>query len=395
MLTKPSQETLTKTFKAVALGDLIGEPRVNKIIALLLALIMLASASSIIIKQASSDEATGDSWAIMTPMPTARAGLEVAVVDGKIYAIGGSNNGFSKANEMYDPAANNWTVKAQMPTARSGFGIAVYGKKIYCIGGAAGPNSEPTGVVEVYDTVTDSWETKTSMPTSRHGIDANLVNGEIYVIGGSKGSPVALNLNEVYDPESDTWTTKAAPVGVYNYASAVVDGTIYVIGGGGSDLTQIYTPDNDTWSQGALIPNAEYDATQCTAAAATAGVLAPKRIYVLGGGSLIAFDLNRVYDPVADAWSNATSMPTARETLAVAVVDDLLYAIGGSGWNPYKPPVATNERYTPIGYGSIPLDNSVSPGNPEPFLTTLIVGSVVAATVVGLSLLLYFKKRRG
>jgi N-acetylneuraminic acid mutarotase len=384
---------LTKTFKAKALGDLLGELSVNKIITILLALIMLASASSIIIRQAASDEATGDSWATMTPMPTARTRLGVAVVDGKIYAIGGSNNGFSKANEMYDVAANNWTVKAQMPTARQRFGIAVYGKKIYCIGGAAGSNSEPTGVVEVYDTVTDSWETKTSMPTARKGIDANVVDGKIYVVGGEKGNAVPLSLNEVYDPEMDTWTTKTAPLGVCYYASAVVDDTVYIIGGGGSDLTQIYTPDNDTWSRGASMPVGQ-DATLGVVAAATSGVWAPKRIYVMGGGSLFPFDFNWVYDPEADAWSNATSLPAAREGLAVAAVDDLLYAIGGTAVNVFEPPVATNERYTPIGYGSLPLDNSVSPGNPEPFPTALIAGAVVAATVVGLGLLLYIRKRR-
>jgi N-acetylneuraminic acid mutarotase len=376
-------------FKAKASGNIIEELSVKKIIAFLFALTVLASAISIIIKPAASDEVTEDSWATMASMPTARTRLGVAAVDGKIYAIGGdNNNSFLKDNEMYDPATNNWTAKAQMPTAKSDFGIAVYGKKIYCIGGAAGPNSEPTGAVEIYDTMTDSWETKTSMPTARKAIGANVVDGKIYVIGGDKGNAVPLSLNEVYNPEMDTWTTKAAPVGVYNYASAVVDEAIYIIGGGGSDLTQIYTPESDEWSRGASIPVGGQDATQGVVAAATSGVLAPKRIYVLGGGSYYPFDLNWAYDPVADAWSNATSMPTARSGLAVAVVDDLLYAIGGTAVNAFEPPVAINERYTPIGYGSVP------PVDSAPFPATLIIAAVVIATVVSIGLLLYFKKRK-
>ena len=58
--------------------------------------------------------ATEDSWTTKTPMQEARGYLQVAVTNGKIYAIGGS--GPIGTNEEYDPATDNWTAKSPMPT---------------------------------------------------------------------------------------------------------------------------------------------------------------------------------------------------------------------------------------------------------------------------------------
>ena len=61
-------------------------------------------------------------WTQMADMPTPRASLGSAVVDGKIYAIGGSDKDFSTTVmavvERYDPATDTWTTVESMPTAR-------------------------------------------------------------------------------------------------------------------------------------------------------------------------------------------------------------------------------------------------------------------------------------
>jgi hypothetical protein len=133
----------------------------------------------------------------------------------------------------------------------------------------------------------------------------------------------------------------------------MVDGRIYVIGGEGPkppDENQIYDPETNTWSNGAPIPDGVVDA----AAGATSGVLAPKRIYVLGGRidyDTSGTDINQVYNPENDSWTTGTSMPIARYNLKVAVINDRLYAMGGvpyfnvqGTWTP------ENYQYTPIGY---------------------------------------------
>ena len=112
-------------------------------------------------------------------MPTARSGLGVAVVDGKIYTIGGDNGNFLNTNEMYDPETDTWINKTSMPTPRAGFGIAVYQNKTFVFGGYGyiyGSVPGYIGTTEVYDPVTDTWETKTSIPTLRENFCANVVN---------------------------------------------------------------------------------------------------------------------------------------------------------------------------------------------------------------------------
>jgi N-acetylneuraminic acid mutarotase len=325
--------------------------------------------------------AAEDFWTTKTPMPTEN-GIQAAVVNGKIYVIGGSNNYTSNPVYEYDPETNNWATKKPVPIPRDSFAIAACQNKIYVIGGTSGWSSSSTsiktGLNEVYDPETDTWETKTSMPIKRYQIGANAVDGKIYVIGGRTGGMyTTVALNEVYNPETDTWTTKEPiPYPVVSYASAVVDNKIYVIGGQDEyhesvnlNFTQIYDPETDTWSQGAQTPVAIWQA----AAGATTGTMAPKRIYVLGGegGFADPLDQNYIYDPKTDDWTTGTPIPTPRINPAVGVVDDLIYVIGGGvGW--FKA-TATVEQYTPVGY--IPEFPSWTP-----LLITLV--TVMAVTVI-------------
>ena len=179
-----------------------------------------------------------------------------------------------------DAAENTWVTKAPVHVARSNLGVAVVDGKIYAVGGLVG-NGVVTGVNEVYDPETDTWENKTVMPTARGYITANVVKGKIYVIGGfvfddsGTGSGSSLAVNEAYDPETDSWITKTPmPTAAFGHISTVVDDKIYVID---SNLNQIYDVKTDTWSLGASPPSD----VGYGGAGATVGVNAPKRIYVL------------------------------------------------------------------------------------------------------------------
>jgi hypothetical protein len=89
---------------------------------------------------------------------------------------------------------------------------------------------------------------------------------------------------------------------------------------------------------------------------------------------LEALSINQIYDPEADTWSTGASMPDTRLGLAVAVVNDIVYAIGGSpgyGEMQYEPPTATTWQYIPIGY------------IPEfPFLAPLVFAVYTVAVVL-------------
>ena len=321
---------------------MVGERRATLLLLVILCSLLVALPSTV------TARAAEDYWTTLEPMPTARSGLGVAVVDGKIYAI------VKGINYEYDPSTNSWTTKTPMPTPRNSFGIAVVDNKIYVIGGSTGDYTY-TNVNEVYDPSTDTWETKTSMPTKRLGLSASVVDGKIYLIGGRIGEPTyaGVSATEVYDPSTDTWTTvDSIPTPVSSHASAVVGNKIYIMGGytrntGGVNLNQIYDHETDTWSNGASIPTGVDGA----AAGVTAGTTSTQRIFVIGGKRGIdAVNLNQVYDPKTDTWVSGPTMPTARYGLGVAVVDNSLYAIGGrEGWFEF-PISAANERYTPVDF---------------------------------------------
>jgi N-acetylneuraminic acid mutarotase len=293
-----------------------------------------------------------------------------------------------------------------MPTPRRDFAIAVHKNKIYCIGGEVNDTSGMyfTGVNEVYDPATDTWETKASLPTPRFGMCANVVDGKIYVIGGAQYNVFpgisCSDKNEVYDPEADTWIEKTAiPVAVNGAALAVVDGRIFVLGGeagpfgsaGWNDFNQVYDVQNDEWSTATPVPVA-FDAAS---AGATTGVFAPKRIYVFGGFTEASYtprNLTQVYDPENNVWSIGASMPNSQARFGVAVVNDELYAIGSA-----------NDKYTPVGHNpSSPTPSpspsqepaSTSEAQPEPFPLISIVVIAVSCSIVGVALFVHFKKRK-
>jgi hypothetical protein len=153
------------------------------------------------------DPAT-DIWTTKAPMLTPRENLIAGALNGKIYVIGGleqpiPGGGWSVVNKMeeYDPTTNTWTTKTPMPTARSGLGVGVLNEKIYAIGGWE-LYSVVSNKVEEYNPVTEIWTTKTPMPTARGGLGMGVLNEKIYAVGGILNGQSS-NIVEEYDPAKD------------------------------------------------------------------------------------------------------------------------------------------------------------------------------------------------
>ncbi len=344
-----------------------------------------------------------NSWLSKKPMLTGRADFGLSEVNGKMYAIGGYPG--LNMTEEYDPQTDSWTTKTAMPTARFNFAIAVFENKIYCIGGLVGSrnfyqSSSVSGAIEVYDPATDTWEIKKPMPTPMAQLEANVVNDKIYLIGGRTGGQyTTVSTNQVYDPDSESWTEKApVPYPVTNYASAVVDGKIYLIGGQDEfndpmnlNVTQIYDPKQNTWSLGHPLAFALLDSAACTIAFSNI-------VYLIGGqignnGS--STNAVQVYDVDNDSWVFGPSMSTALFRLSVGVLENRIYAVGGTGQYmlPSDQASALNEMYLVSNETANPTS---TPNVPEP--TTLagvavaITASIILITVVG-SLILYRRHR--
>ncbi len=74
---------------------------------------------SLLLAAASDGQTVGGTWQQLASMPTARQELASAVLNGKIYVIGGLNADGISTNtvEVYNPATNTWTSAQPLPLA--------------------------------------------------------------------------------------------------------------------------------------------------------------------------------------------------------------------------------------------------------------------------------------
>ena len=195
----------------------------------------------------------------------------------------------------------------------------------------------PSNRLFIYDPLENQWHEGKQMPTARGALAANFVNGMLYAIGdqslSSSSSPSGiLTTNEAYDPSSNTWITKAPMLTARHHAaSSVVNGKLYVIGGRVAgisptinvDINEIYNPEKNTWTSLASMPSKR-------SGIAAAANFDSVSIYVFGGEEPSkTFNNNEMYDIKTNKWFIETPMPTARHGLGAASVDNRIYVLAG------------------------------------------------------------------
>jgi len=232
-----------------------------------------------------------DTWLLGASAPAGSASSEGAGVahGGLFYTVGGRAGGGPSTDILsYDPASDTWTVLTPMSTGRAGLAVAVVGDAIYAIGGrtgTGGPNSfGKLAVVERYDIDTNTWTTVAPLLSPRSDLAAAGVGGKIYVFGGFNAAGFAVSDVDVYDPVTNTWSAAPADMPTARgamYAVATKGGTVYVIGGWdglgtGLSTNEAYKVATNTWTIG-LLP-------MPTARAETGAVSHGGRVYIVGGG---------------------------------------------------------------------------------------------------------------
>jgi len=151
-------------------------------------------------------------------MPTARYSLNVAEVDGKIYAIGGYNGGYLDIVEEYDPTTDTWTTKTSMPTARYDLGVVEANGKIYAIGGKNDDGNLDT--VEEFTITTYELDTPANLTATAGNTE----------VGFSWDSVTDADSYNVYRATTSggPYTTVAQEVYEINYTDTnVTNGTTY------------------------------------------------------------------------------------------------------------------------------------------------------------------------
>ena len=193
---------------------------------------------------------SGGTWTERAPLPTARGGLAVTTLQGKVYAVSGYDGRRNPAAvEVYDPARDQWTAAAPLPTPRDHLAAVSIGETLYAIGGRVRLDyRENLSTVEAYQAASNQWIPKADMPMPRSGIAAGVLNGWAYVFGGESGEGT-FRQNERYSARLNRWQTMAPmPTARHGLGAASVGGHVYVLSGGPrpggsySRLNEIFIP---------------------------------------------------------------------------------------------------------------------------------------------------------
>jgi N-acetylneuraminic acid mutarotase len=303
---------------------------------------------------AQNPPAYGMRWSKAAPFPEPEEELYGSIVNGKMYVVGGfgyNTPGAAPGPRVppafiyeYDPGGDKWTKKKTIPVPVHHQAQAVFNGKLYIFGGCGRGISGADGVTNAweYDPAADSYKALAPMPGKRCAAIAEQVAGKMYVIGGleplenGQGTRVS-GRNDVYDPATNTWTSRSPMPTTRNHAfSGVVNGRIYVIGGrlgagtvaasSPTDVVEEYDPATNLW--GAV--------KQKMPTPRRGGGVATYngRIYVAGGEITnrqfsAAFRALEAYDPASDSWEVLPTMPSARHGVAAGFIENKLHLVSG------------------------------------------------------------------
>jgi hypothetical protein len=258
-------------------------------------------ASRVTVRTVQIYDIASNRWELGPQLPQPNNHGMAAAVNGKIYLIGGQltadQEGYVNTVYELDPALGAWVEKAPMPTARSSGVAVVHGGKIYVAGGRVPRGSD----FAVYDPAANRWEVLPDLPSQRNHIAGAAINGRIHIVGGRLGnglSPLKSDANEVFDPQTRTWTT-AAPMlsGRSGINGVMALGCFHVWGGeaptGMTPQHEYYDPRTNRWSS---LPNMPIPIHGVVGSAFVDGL-----IWVTGGGTQIGGSSgslhNQIYRP--------------------------------------------------------------------------------------------------
>jgi N-acetylneuraminic acid mutarotase len=277
----------------------------------------------------------GGQWSRGASMPEARLEPAFAVLDGRVYVVGGMKAGWLASNmtQIYDPLSDRWETGAPVPVDVHHATLSALGGYLYLVGGYDDMGKMMRAEPDIsqgwrYDPDGDTWTRIADMPAPRAAHAMVEINGLLYIVGGTGENARSV---WVYDPASDSWDTSRRglmPTMREHLAAAALDGQIYVVGGRWNNVNtgafEKYDPASDTWTTLADMP---------TPRSTMSVAVLNGRIHVVGGEDMVTactHVAHEVYDPASDTWTALAAMPTSRQGMASVVVGGQWYLIGGS-----------------------------------------------------------------
>jgi N-acetylneuraminic acid mutarotase len=256
-----------------------------------------------------------NTWKEISPLPIPLNHLNAAVVDGKIYSLGGLESpGGGAVNWrgipngwVYDPLTSKWSPLESMPAdqARGGSAVGVYNKIIFIAGGLVSLSSPTLSVVTAFDTVNNRWltlpEPASRLPAAREHVGGAVVDSKFYVVGGRDSGQNNVR-DDVFILDLDNletgWRTSSAkmPTARGGIAAAVIGKKIYTFGGEGNpwdghggvfNQTEVYDTEMDMWTSLAPMKHPRHG---------TSAVGIGEKIYIPGGGTEQGLGASPVFD---------------------------------------------------------------------------------------------------
>jgi len=272
---------------------------------------------------------TDDTIISIANLPSARNDSRAILNNSDFYIFGGSNGtGMMNVASKYSTTLNSWSNLTNMPTARAEMGVAEVNGVVYCIGGWTG---SPSNKNEAYTISTNSWQTMANLPVAITSCDAATYNNKVYILGGTLGTTVTYFYE--YNPQTNSYTALANPSQNRSQSSLVVyNNKIYLVGGyyyngsyNSSNKLDEYDPSTNTWTNLANMP----------VAIQKAGItLYDNKIYVFGGSTttptLTPLNTFYVYDFTSNTWTAMNNLPFSIHGLEAKTYNNVVYLFGGN-----------------------------------------------------------------
>jgi len=184
-----------------------------------------------------------DAYTRLPDLPAVRAAGQLEYLNGSLYYFGGTDKSRDQdTSDLYildlKGGATSWREGAPLPNGRHHMGSAVLNGKIYAVGGQHDHDNKLTTQADVhaYTPESDSWEQLADLPKALSHIANStfVLDGRIVVAGGevAHGDPV----DDVfaYTPKSDLWTSLTPlPVALQSAVARSVGEQIVLTGGSG------------------------------------------------------------------------------------------------------------------------------------------------------------------
>jgi N-acetylneuraminic acid mutarotase len=280
-------------------------------------------------------------WTSENNYPIALADASLTYLNGKYYAFGGQDAAsvYAKAYR-YDPASPGWQPLPDLPSPRAYHTAIALNGKIYLIGGWNSAHALLSSV-DVYDPQTNTWSSAAPVTDGYLGPGVTVMDGKLYVLGGAEQRDNGLggkyfspeNNFYRYDPAGNTWTTLTNLFDFNGFWDCLSkSSTIYCAGG--------YNAAHPGFAGSLTAGLVSYDlahnssiyktnmlARHAQAASATAW----NRLYVTGGVSSAAVGIQldssdgEFYEPEVDRWVQVPGIGDVRGAAGACG----LMAIGG------------------------------------------------------------------